>query len=96
MASIHEVDAPNVPAGWLPLLERMTSEIRGLNHPPTGVHAKEKFGKLRIYLFGEDGDARQIAKAATEASASICQCCGASGRFRNKEGIVATLCDDHA
>ena len=85
------------PEGWkalvAPLIEQCEKEGVKI------AQIKEKFGALRFYLAlwekASPGLQTEI-DAAERASITICQECGGSGRTREKNGWLRTLCDSHA
>lgn len=88
-----------VPKGWRDVVWRACEQLVRLG--VTVVQVKEKFGTLRIYLGPFEGEqaafdeAQAIVGAAEEASAHLCQTCGATNARQHGPGWYYTACDEH-
>lgn len=83
--------------GWIPLLDRLASDLVDMGWNRDLSQVKEKFGVLRFYIGGCDNwDAlhERIVSAEVE-SGKTCENCGAPGRRRGppKRSWLKTLCD---
>ena len=87
-----------VEAGWLGIIERMFDSLAALpeSDRPTITQIKEKFGGLRVHLFGGSDGAEPIVARAEAEAARTCQFCGSRGRVRNVKGWYANVCATHA
>jgi hypothetical protein len=79
----------SVGPGWKPLVELLQTLAKAHDFPIGQV--KEKFGTLRVYAQGTDWF-YDLIDALDNASAHICERCGAPGRLR-RFGWVITACD---
>ena len=75
--------------GWKPLVDLLQTIAKAHDFPIGQV--KEKFGTLRVYADGPDWFDDLITQLE-DASAHICERCGAPGRLR-RFGWVITACD---
>ena len=79
--------------GWHGILKTPLLLARDKNIPISQV--KEKFGRLRIYVDGEDKTLDEAIRLAESASGHICERCGNSGEIRkNSRGWFKTTCDE--
>lgn len=88
----------SVGRGWHTLIDMVYDKRGTLQHPPTIVQVKEKFGGLRIYYAypGDDWtDFEDFVINIEKQSYTICEECGAPGALRGG-GWYQTLCDAHA
>lgn len=85
--------------GWVELLYNLSEALTehagkaGLDIVATQV--KEKWGELVVYVDGTDDEAYRLIEVAQEASAKICEVCGAPGRLYAR-GWRQTRCLAHA
>ena len=91
--------------GWLGILDDYFGVVDRVM-PEGGVYqlrqVKEKFGSLRIYD-SSHGETTESVKAVTEAhrlaearSFYTCEYCGRPGRWSNRDGVLLTVCEEHA
>lgn len=88
--------------GWHGLIEKLCEDLV-LLLPPQQLRGLvleigEVAGRLRIRLQGTgpfDAEVSNLLCAAEQASAGICQQCGAPGRHAQRGGWWATLCEAH-
>lgn len=82
----------SVGSGWHELLDRVYSHL-----PPeaTIVDVKEKFGALRISVYGADVRYRNFLDGIESESTTICETCGQPGKLRDDLSWHKTLCDEH-
>lgn len=87
-----------VEAGWLGIVERMFDSLSALpEHDSLAVsQIKEKFGGLRVHLFGGSDEAEPVVARAEAEAHRTCQFCGARGRIRSVKGWYANVCATHA
>jgi len=88
--------------GWLDLLRGLSADLDDLartegltpQHPdyPVITQVKEKFGVLRVYLLHSTQAMRERIEQATQASAAVCEICGAPGTLLSP-GWCRTRCD---
>lgn len=85
--------------GWADLLhdlsQKLTAHARETGLDIVAIQVKEKWGELVVYADGTDDEADQLIEAAREASATICEQCGAPGRLYRR-GWHQTRCPAHA
>lgn len=83
--------------GWADLLHRLSealvshAERAGLDI--VAVQVKEKYGSLRVYVYGGDDEADRLEAAEVE-SESICETCGDPGELHSN-GWRVTGCEAH-
>lgn len=61
---------------------------------PTIQQIKEKFGGLRVYIYGGNAEMEICTDFAEAMSSRICEVCGSPGKPRQTSWIK-TLCDKH-
>lgn len=88
-------NAGHVGAGWLPLVEELIVELKGLGWDGDLGQIKEKFGGLRFYVGAASDEMHDLITQAELKSFRTCEQCGAPGELRTG-GWVKTLCDRHA
>lgn len=85
--------------GWAELLHdlsrKLTAHAQEAGLDIVAVQVKEKWGELVVYANGTDDESDRLIEAAREASASICEMCGAPGRLYRR-GWHRTRCPVHA
>jgi hypothetical protein len=86
--------------GWAWLiyraLEWIERELKELGEDYDSFHCsqiKEKFGELRIYMYGITDKISEICETAQEISKIICEECGRPGKIRPDKWVV-TRCDN--
>lgn len=91
----------SVGAGWVPILDRLSADLKAMGWDGSVSQIKEKFGTLRFYAntSGVPDDQKdafwaRIRQAEAE-SATTCEDCGAPGTTGAKPGRfwILTLCD---
>lgn len=91
-------------AGWRGLIEQLLHHLETAitEQPPERRHdlrivqLKEKFGRLAVYLAGEESPAMKAAiKEVAEQSARTCEICGEPGRLAERQGWWAVRCSTH-
>lgn len=97
----HGIDPASVECGadcgdgWLPILDRLLTDLFVMGWNGRLSQVKEKFGLIRVYLdCGTVAQYRRVEQAERE-SASVCETCGQPGVLR-VGGWLQTLCDGHA
>jgi hypothetical protein len=93
-----------VGAGWYPIIEVLCTNIqqhinwknRESEVVPQVVveQIKEKFGGLRFYYQGGDGEISGMVRMAEAWADTACEECGGVGK-RRSGGWIRTLCDFH-
>ena len=82
--------------GWIDLIYRLSQAIstyiESIGGDIVATQVKEKFGTLRFYVDGGDEEVFRLIDAAERESATICEACGAPGKFVTK-GWCSTLCE---
>jgi hypothetical protein len=84
-----------IEAGWLSIVADLCEEIKTTNPPDqfTFEQVKEKFGTLRIYCSGSNGDINELIAKAENRSAKICEMCGTDqGVTCEGKYWIKTLC----
>jgi len=88
------------PKGWRNevwnAIEKIEAIANETGTKPQIVQIKEKFGGLRLYVYGDNEEGiRQIVKQAENNCYHICEACGKDGRIRQDIPWYSTLCDEH-
>lgn len=73
--------------GWADLLD----ELKG--HKFDTISVKEKYGLLRIHLYGADDLALDKAEELEDRSAKFCELCGNESKRRKDGGWIFNRCD---
>lgn len=84
----------NVGPGWWPIIDNYLPRIVALA-PECMINVKEKFGALRIQVYGRIENIEEVQAlllAAQQESRTICESCGRPGKTRNKGAYIQTLC----
>lgn len=97
----------SLPHGWTPLVFELFERIDmaltgrgsavvefGRRKPLKVLQIKEKFGGLRIYVWGGTPKVNDIIREGEAMSHMICAHCGAPGELRHLD-FMLTLCDAH-
>ncbi len=87
--------------GWYHILWRIFEQIEeSLKKENKGfcdqlfIHqVKEKFGRLKIYMYGGNESINKIIQQAEADSRKVCELCGKPGKLRSIRGLLSTLCD---
>jgi len=85
-----------VGSGWSKIVHELYDGIDALEHPVKIINVKEKWGALRVYTDQIHTEVDALIKVAGERSVLICEKCGASGKIRNLDGRLVTLCNQHS
>ena len=81
--------------GWFDILDELLTGLEKLNLPDLRVvQVKEKFGTLRFYVNGANGEAYKLIDRAEHRSEITCEACGKPGVMRN-DGWLKVCCDEH-
>ena len=79
--------------GWSKLLDEVYDRLE--KFPDSYVsQVKEKWGRLRIYVFGVDESTLDFIDEIEERSGTICEVCGEPGELRDG-GWIVCRCDKH-
>ena len=79
--------------GWSKLLDEVYDRLE--KFPDAYISCiKEKFGTLRIYVFGVDEETLEFIDWIEERSGTICEVCGEPGELRDG-GWIVCRCDKH-
>lgn len=80
--------------GWHGLIDEIYAALDGL--PECWVSdVKEKFGALRVYVYGATAALDAVIDDAEQRSLAICEFCGAPGQPCGP-GWIKTVCETHA
>lgn len=86
--------------GWYDLVIKLDADIAKLCPDYRIDQIKEKFGTLRFYIGGVPTDVFDeiyaLINKVEEASGSICDVCGKTGKTIGINGWMLTRCDKHA
>lgn len=85
----------DLPEGWQPLFDQLLADLERIDSSLAIQQTKEKFGELRVYLAGYVPGAHDLIDTARRRSRAACQRCGCPGVLRVRDGLYATLCDEH-
>lgn len=88
-------DAHDLPAGWLPLVERLLMRLVALGWDRRLAGAKEKMGLLSFEVETATPEIRAAIDHAEIESAKVCEVCSAHAQLRRARRIGA-WCDHHA
>lgn len=81
--------------GWWGILDKYIPQILAMA-PDAELYIKEKYGLLRIDVSSETvnwSTFLEMKYEAEEASATVCEVCGAPGKLRTERDWLQTLCD---
>lgn len=78
--------------GWVPVLDRLASDLIKMGWDRNLYQVKEKFGGLRFYIGNGSDEISARIRQAEEECDNICEDCGAPGEIR-EGGWLRTLCD---
>lgn len=90
-----------VGVGWVPILDRLATDLKALGWTGSVEQIKEKFGTLRFYARADGVSPEQIQSfndriaQAERESATTCEDCGADGTHGPRSGgyWLKTLCN---
>lgn len=88
--------APEHGPGWHDLVHAGVDMIVEAGGDPATSQIKEKYGSLRWYSQGREGDVGgAVIDAAEHVSYHLCDVCGGLGKRGSKQGWVRTRCEEH-
>lgn len=79
--------------GWVPLIDRLLTDLRAMGWAGKVDQIKEKFGTLRWYVSEATQAQHERIGLAEAESSTTCEDCGAPGKLRRPGGWMRTLCD---
>jgi len=87
-------------SGWFQIIYDLCTDLMAIAQkkayePPIAAQVKEKFGGLRFYIDGCNGEYQERIQVAEELSMMTCEVCGRKGK-RINEGWIQTICEKHA
>lgn len=83
----------DVEDGWRDIVCGLLADLEEMSLPELRIRQiKEKFGLLRVYVNIDNAAVRDRIKAAVEASAKICEACGAPGTLIKVDGWYGVRC----
>jgi hypothetical protein len=85
----------SIPPGWHDLYRRLVADLEAIDPAVEVVQAKEKFGRMRVYLARFSDELAELKWEAERQSLQICQLCGAPGELMVQSGIYSTVCPHH-
>ena len=80
------------PPGWLPLIDKLCTDLTATGYAGEVSQVKEKFGALRFYSSAVEPKYLDLICEAERESAKICQGCGKNAHLRTL-GCIQTLCN---
>ena len=84
--------------GWYDLLHEtcveLQKESKAENLDLYFTQIKEKFGGLRLYVYGGNENVYKIVDAAEKKSFTICEICGKSGELCSTVNWLKTMCNN--
>jgi hypothetical protein len=91
-------------SGWFKVIYDLSIKIEGFaadlqvrgvkdDQLPIVSQVKEKFGGLRFYVNNYHDDIETLIEEAEELSSITCEDCGQTGKRRNLNGWIKTVCD---
>jgi hypothetical protein len=79
--------------GWSNLIDEVFNRLE--KFPDSYIsQIKEKWGRLRIYVYGVDEATLEFIDWIEERSGTICEVCGGPGELRDG-GWIVCRCDKH-
>jgi hypothetical protein len=79
--------------GWSNLIDEVFNRLE--KFPDSYIsQIKEKWGRLRIYVYGVDEATLEFIDWIEERSGTICEVCGEPGELRDG-GWIVCRCDKH-
>lgn len=88
--------APEHGPGWHDLVHAGIDMIIESGGDPKTSQIKEKYGSLRWYTAGREGDVgNAVVEAAEHVSYHLCDTCGAIGKRGSNRGWIQTRCEEH-
>jgi hypothetical protein len=81
-----------VDPGWVPIVDKLITELLALGWDGDLHQVKEKFGGLRFYVGAATPEMIKLIHAAEVETFTICEGCGKPGVQRTG-GWIKTLCD---
>ena len=78
--------------GWIPIIDRLATDLIAMGWDRDLHQVKEKFGTLRFYIGHSNDEMEKRIDVAEDESAKTCEECGAYGTLKGT-GWVVTLCD---
>jgi ribosomal protein L37AE/L43A len=79
--------------GWVPLLDKLCSDLVDLGWNRQILQIKEKFGTLRFYARETTVEMDNLIHKAEQDSSRICESCGEFAVLRTDRGWLKTLCN---
>lgn len=87
--------ASGIGDGWVPLVDKLLTQLQESGWEGKVEQVKEKFGALRIYVSGATGEQYNLICDTEDESLKICESCG------SREGVttegrfwIKTLCPE--
>jgi len=83
--------------GWIPLLEKLFSDINKIVKKEKlkdfkVVQTKEKYGGLRVYCYYSNDEIEDLIDKAEEESYKTCEVCGSKDEVTQSKGWISSLC----
>lgn len=78
--------------GWLPILDRLATDLIAMGWDRDLHQVKEKFGGLRFYIGASTKEMEDRIDQAEREASKTCENCGAPGKTQGP-GWLLTLCD---
>ena len=79
--------------GWSSLIDEVFDRLE--KFPDVYIsQTKEKWGRLRIYVFGVDEETLDFIDEIEERSGTVCEICGKPGKLR-EGGWIVCRCNKH-
>ena len=93
MNTTREIAKRMVGPGWSNLIDEAFDKLE--KFPDAYISTiKEKYGTLRIYVYGVDEATLDFIDEIEERSGTICEVCGEPGELRDG-GWIVCRCDKH-
>ena len=80
--------------GWLPILDKLASDLIEMGWDRDLHQVKEKYGTLRFYIGAGSSEMLDRISEASRESAKTCETCGEAGKLRGHTWLY-TACDAH-
>ena len=78
--------------GWSRLIDKLFDRIETTGRPVVVIDIKEKFGLLRISVYGCFWGDLDFIDELEQESGTICEDCGDPGKIRDELSWLRTLC----
>ncbi len=79
--------------GWIPLIDKLITDLLAMGWDGDAHQIKEKFGGLRFYTGQTTPEQDVVIAFAERESQHTCERCGCAGQVHNPKAWLKTLCE---